>query len=48
MELSKFARNELTANANATPLLVGGLLYLLLTIPLGLLARRLEKRGEAR
>ena len=48
MELTKFARNELTATANATPLLVGGLLYLLLTIPLGLLARRLEKRGEAR
>jgi polar amino acid transport system permease protein len=48
MELSKFARNELTSEANATPLLVGGLLYLLLTIPLGLLARRLEKRGEPR
>jgi polar amino acid transport system permease protein len=48
MELSKFARNELTANANATPLLVGGLLYLLLTVPLSALARRLEKRGDAR
>ncbi|MEU6859977.1 amino acid ABC transporter permease [Glycomyces sp. NPDC046736] len=48
MELSKFARNELTSTANATPLLVGGLLYLLLTVPLSALARRLEKRGESR
>ncbi|GAA2310735.1 amino acid ABC transporter permease [Glycomyces scopariae] len=48
MELSKFARNELTDTANATPLLVGGLLYLLLTIPLGLLARRLENREDKR
>ncbi|GAA1677147.1 amino acid ABC transporter permease [Glycomyces endophyticus] len=48
MELSKFARNELTDTANATPLLVGGLLYLLLTIPLGLLARRLENREDQR
>nr|BFF26205.1 hypothetical protein GCM10025732_41700 [Glycomyces mayteni] len=48
MELSKFARNELTDTANATPLLVGGLLYLLLTIPLGLLARRLENREDHR
>nr|WP_030155937.1 amino acid ABC transporter permease [Glycomyces sp. NRRL B-16210] len=48
MELSKFARNELTSTANATPLLLGGLLYLLLTVPLSALARRLEHRGEAR
>ncbi|GAB3234043.1 amino acid ABC transporter permease [Glycomyces halotolerans] len=44
MELTKFARSELTTTANATPLLVGGLLYLLLTVPLSALARRLENR----
>src|SRR5690606_31617617 len=45
MELTKFARSELTSTANATPLLVGGLLYLLLTVPLSALARRLENKG---
>lgn len=46
MELTKFARSELTATANATPLLIGGLLYLLLTVPLSALARRLENKGD--
>lgn len=46
MELTRFARSELTAEANATPLLVGGLLYLLLTVPLSTLARRLENRSD--
>nr|WP_277605708.1 amino acid ABC transporter permease [Glycomyces sp. L485] len=44
MELTRFARSELTSTANATPLLVGGLLYLLLTVPLSTLARRLEDK----
>ncbi|WP_198586805.1 amino acid ABC transporter permease [Glycomyces xiaoerkulensis] len=44
MELTRFARAELTANANATPLLIGGLLYLLVTVPLSTLARRLEDK----
>ncbi|GAB3658466.1 amino acid ABC transporter permease [Glycomyces tarimensis] len=48
MELTKFARSELTATANATPLLIGGLLYLLLTVPLSMLARRLENKGDRR
>jgi polar amino acid transport system permease protein len=48
MELTKFARSELTSTANATPLLVGGLLYLLLTVPLSALARRLENKGDRR
>nr|WP_026931686.1 amino acid ABC transporter permease [Glycomyces tenuis] len=48
MELTKFARSELTDTANATPLLVGGLLYLLLTVPLSALARRLENKGDHR
>ena len=46
MELTRFARSELTDSANATPLLVGGLLYLLLTVPLSTLARRLENRSD--
>lgn len=48
MELTRFARSELTDTANATPLLVGGLLYLLLTVPLSALARRLETKGDRR
>ncbi|MFC4337517.1 amino acid ABC transporter permease [Salininema proteolyticum] len=48
MELATFARSELNATANATPLLVGGLLYLLITVPLSMLARRLENKGESR
>ena len=47
-ELTKFARSELTDTANATPLVVGGLLYLLLTVPLSALARRLENKGDHR
>jgi polar amino acid transport system permease protein len=46
MELTRLARTEVTASANATPLLVGGLLYLVITVPLSLLARRLEHKGD--
>ncbi|WP_025274592.1 amino acid ABC transporter permease [Haloglycomyces albus] len=45
MELSKFAREELTSTANATPLLLGGVLYLLITVPLSIVARRMENKG---
>ena len=44
-ELAKFA-NDAAGNGNSTPYLVSGLFYLLLTIPLGYLARRLEARGQ--
>lgn len=44
-ELSKFA-NDLAGNGNSTPLIVSGLFYLALTVPLGYLARRLEARGQ--
>ncbi|MBA3489361.1 MAG: amino acid ABC transporter permease [Longispora sp.] len=43
-ELAKFARDGLNASANATPLVVGGLMYLAITLPLSYLARRLEKK----
>ncbi|WP_372451666.1 amino acid ABC transporter permease [Glycomyces salinus] len=46
MELTRVARDALSAEANATPLVVGGLLYLLLTVPLSILARRLENRSD--
>ena len=44
-ELAKFGRDLASTRANITPILVAGLCYLLITIPLGALARRL---GEAR
>lgn len=44
-ELSKFGRDAAGARANATPLLIAALCYLLITIPLGFLVRRLEARN---
>ena len=44
-ELTAFGRNLASESANSTPILVSGLCYLLLTIPLGFLARWLEARG---
>lgn len=44
-ELTAFGRNLASDSANSTPILVSGLCYLLLTIPLGFLARWLEARG---
>ncbi|MGY0231234.1 amino acid ABC transporter permease [Longispora urticae] len=44
-ELAKFARDGLNSTANATPLIVGGVLYLVITLPLSYLARRLEKKS---
>lgn len=44
-ELTKFGRDELNTLVNATPLVVAGLCYLLITIPLSLLVRRLEARN---
>lgn len=45
-ELTKFGRDAAQASFNITPLLVAALTYLVLTIPLGYLARRLEERGR--
>jgi polar amino acid transport system permease protein len=43
-ELTKFARDFMTENQNATPLTVVAIVYLIITLPLTWLVRRLEKR----
>lgn len=48
-ELAQFGRQALTEYRSLTPVLVAGSCYLIITIPLGFLARRLEQRtGRAR
>ncbi|WP_405151558.1 amino acid ABC transporter permease [Sphaerisporangium sp. NBC_01403] len=44
VELTKFGNDLASTTSNATPILVVGLTYLLVTIPLGYLAGRLENR----
>ena len=44
-ELTKFARDGLNSNSNATPLIVGGLLYLAVTLPMTQLVAALERRN---
>ncbi|GGL10344.1 amino acid ABC transporter permease [Sphaerisporangium melleum] len=44
VELTKFGNDLASETANATPIMVVGLTYLLVTIPLGYLASRLERR----
>ncbi|GAA3162647.1 amino acid ABC transporter permease [Planomonospora alba] len=49
VELTKFGNDLASTHANATPILVVGVTYLLVTIPLGYLAARLERRqGKGR
>jgi polar amino acid transport system permease protein len=43
-ELTKFGRDVLSTNANATPLIVAGIMYLVVTIPLTQLVAALERR----
>ncbi|MGO1883760.1 MAG: amino acid ABC transporter permease [Citricoccus sp.] len=44
-ELTKFGRDGITAlDAGLTPVLVAGVMYLIITVPLSLLARRFESR----
>ena len=43
-ELTKFGRDVLSTNANATPLVVAGIMYLVVTIPLTQLVAALERR----
>ena len=48
-ELTKFARDFMTENQNATPLTVAAFMYLVITLPLTYLVRRLEvKAGKGR
>ncbi|MFG3201566.1 amino acid ABC transporter permease [Streptomyces sp. NPDC048192] len=45
-ELSKFGNDLASSTANSTPILVAGLCYLLITIPLSLVVRRMETRAR--
>ena len=46
-ELAKFGRDALNQYVSMTPILVAGLCYLIITVPLGYLVRRLEARQQA-
>ena len=45
-ELTKFGREGMNTSANLTPIVVIGLCYLLITIPLSIVVRRMESRAE--
>ncbi|GHA12223.1 amino acid ABC transporter permease [Streptomyces echinoruber] len=45
-ELSKFGRDLASTTANSTPILVAGLCYLLITIPLGFVVRHMENKAR--
>lgn len=45
-ELAKFSRDALTQYVSMTPILVAGLCYLVITVPLSVLVRRLEAKAE--
>lgn len=47
-ELTKFGREALNTSVSLTPLLVAGLCYLIITIPLSYLSRRLERKTGGR
>jgi polar amino acid transport system permease protein len=44
-ELTQFGRNALNSYRSLTPVLVAGAAYLIITVPLGILVRRLESRS---
>lgn len=44
-ELTKFSRDTMATSSNATPMVVAALIYLVITLPLTYVVRRLEKRG---
>ncbi|WP_084959344.1 amino acid ABC transporter permease [Thermoactinospora rubra] len=47
VELAKFGNDLASQYSNATPIMVAGLTYLIVTIPLGYLATKLERRKGA-
>lgn len=44
-DLTKYGRDMASTNANLTPLVVAGLCYLLITLPLTFLVRRMERKA---
>jgi polar amino acid transport system permease protein len=44
-ELTKFSRDTMQTFGNATPMVLAAFIYLMITLPLTFLVRRLEKRG---
>jgi polar amino acid transport system permease protein len=44
-ELTKLGRELSNSNANVTPLVVAGFFYLIITLPLSVLVRRMEARA---
>lgn len=46
-DLARFGRDGVNKTANATPLIVAGLVYLILTLPLTQLAAWMERRSKA-
>lgn len=44
-ELTKFSRDTMQFNGNATPMVVAAFIYMVITLPLTYLVRRLEVRG---
>lgn len=45
-ELTKFGREGMNSAANLTPIIMIGLCYLLITVPLSIVVRRMESRAE--
>ena len=45
LELTGFGRELANTESNLTPLVTAGLCYLIITLPLGILVRRLEARA---
>lgn len=46
-ELTRFARDAVNDNANATPIVVAGVIYLIITVPMTRLSAYLEQRAKA-
>ena len=45
-ELTKYGRDLASSNANLTPLVVAGFCYLIITLPLSFIVRRMEARQK--